>query len=197
MAKDLARVVCRLVAAALIVSTLAGSAHAVSVTLPNPVPLQSESINLLRAVSAEDSDQWKLIVFGFTRCTDVCPKTLATLARLVKIAAGKEIQLDGVFVTVDPDRDTNPVLARYTAPHGRKLSFLRLEAEALDRFKEEFGVEAVFYTKNKGNEFHYQVDHSSTAFLIDPDGRIRVVFDALEDADSVEKMLREDRGFFE
>lgn len=176
---------------------LLDTASAVSVTLPTPVPLQAETIGLLRTVTTEDTDQWKLIAFGFTRCTDVCPKTLGTLFQLLKVATEKEIQLDGVFVTVDPDRDTDSALDRFAAPLGRQISFLRLEGDALDRFKDEFGVEAVFYTKNEGNKLHYQVDHSSMAFLIDPAGRIRVVFDALEDADSVAKMLREDRSFFE
>ena len=183
--------------ASLCILTLALRSEAVSVTLPNPVPLKSETVELLRALTSEDSDQWKLVAFGFTRCTDVCPKTLGTLSRLVKIATEKNVALDCVFVTVDPDRDTAPVFARFAAPHGRKISFLRLEDDALGRFKDEFGVEAVFYTKNEGIKFHYQVDHSSMAFLIDPAGRIRVVFDALEDADSVAKMSREDRKFFE
>jgi len=183
--------------ASLCILTLAVRAEAVSVTLANPVPLKSETIEVLRELTSEDSDQWKLVAFGFSRCKDVCPKTLGTLSRLVKIASEKEVELDCVFVTVDPDRDTAPVLHRFAAPHGRKISFLRLEDDALGRFKDEFGVEAVFYTKNEGNKFHYQVDHSSMAFLIDPGGRIRVVFDALEDSDSVAKMLREDPEFFE
>jgi len=176
---------------------LLDTASAVTVKLPAPVPLQSETMGLLRAVTTEDSDQWKLVAFGFTRCTDVCPKTLGTLFQLLKVATEKEIELDGVFVTVDPDRDTDSVLERFSAPLGQRVSFLRLEGEALDRFKDEFGVETVFYTKNAGNKLHYQVDHSSMAFLIDPVGRIRVVFDALEDAGSVAKMLREDRSLFE
>jgi len=183
--------------AVLLAWLLPGSANAVFMTLPHPVPLQPESLDLLRAMDAEDSDQWKLVVFGFTRCKDICPRTMGTLSRLVKIANEKKIRMDGVFVTVDPDRDTGPVLGRYTAPYGQKISFLRLQDEALERFKDQFGVEAVFYTKNKGNEVHYQVDHSSMAFLIDPEGRIRVVFDALEDSDSAAQMLREDQVFFQ
>ena len=180
----------------LAVMSFQSSARAVSITLEQPVPLGAESIELLRKVSVEDSDQWKLIVFGFTHCSDVCPMSLANFSRLVKIAAEREINLDGAFVTVDPDRDTDAVLSGYTKHFGRNISYLRLEGEALERFKDEFGVEAVFYTKNAGNKFNYQVDHSSTAFLIDPDGRIRVVFDALEDADSIAKMLRDNQGFF-
>jgi len=176
---------------------MTSDANAVFVTLPNPVPLQNESINLLRNSSTVDGDEWKLVVFGFSHCRDICPRSLQTLGLLVGIAASKNIELDGVFVTVDPDRDTDKVLTRYTAPLGEKASYLRLEGEVLDRFKDQFGVEAVFYTKNRGNEFHYQVDHSSTAFLIDPNGKIRVVFDALEDVDAAAQMLREKQDFFE
>jgi len=174
-----------------------GTVSAVSVTLDHPVPLRAESIDLLRNVSVEDSDQWKLIVFGFTHCSDVCPMSLANFSRLVKIAEERQIGLDGAFVTVDPDRDTDVILSGYTKNFGRNISYLRLQGEELERFKNEFGVEAVFYTKNEGNKFNYQVDHSTTAFLVDPDGRIRVVFDALKDSDSIAEMLRGNQEFFE
>ena len=173
------------------------SAQAATVTLPTPVPLRPESMDKLRKAAAGGDDHWKVVAFGFTRCKDVCPMTFGTLSHLLKVAAEEEIPLEGVFVTIDPDRDTELVLSRYTAPYGDRISYLRLEGDVLDRFKDEFGAEAVFYTKNHGNEVHYQVDHSSMAFLIDPAGRIRVLFDALKDGDSVAKMLREEPGLFE
>ena len=176
---------------------LVQDAGAVFVKLPNPVPLQEESINYLRTASALDADQWKLVVFGFSHCSDICPRSLKNMASLVGVASEQEIRLDGVFVTVDPDRDTDKILAAHTAPLGKGTSYLRLEGEALERFKDEFGVEAVFYTKNRGNAFHYQVDHSSTAFLIDPSGKIRVVFDALEDVEPAAEMFRQQGGFFQ
>lgn len=175
---------------------LAEDASAVFVKLPNPVPLREESMNHLRQASAPQPDQWKLVVFGFSHCSDICPRSLKNMASLVDVATEQKIRMDGVFVTIDPDRDTDMVLARHTEPFGKGTSYLRLEGEALERFKDEFGVEAVFYTKNRGNDFHYQVDHSSTAFLIDPSGKIRVVFDALEDVGPAAEMLRQQREFF-
>jgi protein SCO1/2 len=88
------------------------------------------------------------------------------------------------------------VLADYTKKFGPNISYLRLKGEELKRLKRTFGVEAVFYTKNAGNRLHYQVDHSSTAFLIDPEGRIRVLFDAVEDAGDIAKMIHEKGTFF-
>jgi len=176
---------------------LAEGASAVFVQLPNPVPLQEASMDLLRNSSAEDADQWKLVMFGFSHCSDICPTSLANMGWLVGVAAKEGISLDGVFVSIDPDRDTDSVLGKFTSPFGKGTSYLRLEDEALESFKDQFAVEAVFYTKNRGNDFHYQVDHSSTAFLIDADGRIRVAFDALEDVKAAAAMLREKREFFQ
>ena len=154
-------------------------------------------MDLLRNSSAEDADQWKLVMFGFSQCSDICPTSLANMGWLVGVAAKEGISLDGVFVSIDPDRDTDSVLGKFTSPFGKGTSYLRLEDEALESFKDQFAVEAVFYTKNRGNDFHYQVDHSSTAFLIDADGRIRVAFDALEDVKAAAAMLREKREFFQ
>ena len=176
---------------------LASNAQGAFVKLTHPVPLGDESLDLLRSSGEASEEQWKLVVFGFTKCSDICPRSAENLSKLVRIAGEKKIRLGGVFVTIDPDRDTDTVLDRYTTPLGDNTSFLRLDGETLDRFKNEFGVEAVFYTKNKGNQFHYQVDHSSTAFFIDPSGRIRLVFDALEDIGSAEKMLQENQAFFQ
>ena len=68
---------------------MTSDANAVFVTLPNPVPLQNESINLLRNSSTVDGDEWKLVVFGFSHCRDICPRSLQTLGLLVGIAAPK------------------------------------------------------------------------------------------------------------
>ncbi|ADE16192.1 electron transport protein SCO1/SenC [Nitrosococcus halophilus Nc 4] len=169
---------------------------AATIVLRNPAPLQKESMAYLRQGSESNSDQWKLVVFGFTHCSDICPMSLANLSMLMEAAAEEQIKIDGIFVTVDPDRDTNAVLADYTKKFGSNISYLRLQGEDLKRFKSTFGVEAVFYTKNIGNRFHYQVDHSSTAFLIDPEGRIRALFDAVEDAGDIAKMIHEKGTFF-
>ncbi|MDE0886755.1 MAG: SCO family protein [Myxococcota bacterium] len=181
----------------LLVLFLASHAHAAFVKLPNPVPLSDDSLKLLRNASPSGGQSWKLVVFGFTHCSDICPRSLETLSRLVKVAREKQIGLDGIFVSIDPHRDTDSVLERYTGPFGKNTSYLRLEEQALDRFKDQFGVEAVFYTKNRGNDFFYQVDHSTTAFFVDPTGNIRLVFDALEDFNSAETMIRENQAFFQ
>lgn len=169
---------------------------ATTIVLRHPTALKEESIAYLRQGSESNSEQWKIVVFGFTHCSDICPLSLANLSMLTRSAAEKKIKLDGIFVTVDPDRDTNTVLANYTEEFGPNISYLRLKGEELEQLKRTFGVETVFYTKNAGNRLFYQVDHSTTAFLIDPEGRIRVLFDVVKDIADIAKMIRERRTPF-
>lgn len=172
------------------------NAQAATVILPRPVPLEAETTGHLRHAHPGEKNQWQLVVFGFTHCKDVCPVSLANLSMLVNAAAAEQIKLDGTFVTVDPDRDTNEILSSYTQSFGSNIAYLRFEGEELERFKATFGVEAVFYTKNAGNKLNYQVDHSTSAFLIDPAGKIRVIFDALKDAPKIAKLFRDNKELF-
>lgn len=172
------------------------SIKAATVILPRPVPLQAETINHLRQAHPSENNHWLLVMFGFAHCKDFCPKSLANLSMLIEAAASEQIKLDGAFVTVDPERDSNEILSSYTKSFGSHIGYLRFEGEDLERFKATFGVEALFYTKHAGNLKNYQVDHSTSAFLIDPRGRIRVIFDAQQDAANIAKMFRENKELF-
>jgi protein SCO1 len=164
--------------------------------LSRPVPLQTETMAHLKQAHATKNDQWQLVVFGFTHCKDICPTSLANLAMLIRAADDEQIKLNGTFVSIDPDRDTGAALSDYTKSFGPGIAHLRLEDEELEQFKATFGVEVAFYTKNEGNQSNYQVDHSTTAFLIDPEGRIKVMFDAVLDATSVADMFQENKELF-
>jgi protein SCO1/2 len=182
--------------ATLLLAASAGS-EAATVLLRRPVPLLPEAASQLNQVHADkDRRGWQLVVFGFAHCKDVCPTSLANLSMLVKAGAAEQIRLDGIFVTVDPDRDTDTVLSQYIKAFGTNLGYLRLEGRELERFKAAFSVETAFYTKNAGNMQNYQVDHTTTAFLIDPAGNIRVIFDALTDTIDMEHLLRSNRTLF-
>lgn len=170
--------------------------RAATITLSRPVALQAETMTHLEQAGTISADQWKLVIFGFTHCKDICPMSLANLSMLVKAAAAEQIDINGIFVTVDPDRDTASILSDYTKSFGSGITYLRFEGEELERFKNAFEVEVIFYTKNAGNQTHYQVDHSTTAFLIDPAGRIRVIFDALKDAADVARIFRDNKELF-
>ncbi len=164
--------------------------------LQRPVPLKTEVIAQLSEASASTDNTWRLITFGFTRCKDICPISLGNLHMLIQAAEAQQIRVQGIFVSIDPDRDSDAALSGYTDRFDSAISYLRFEDKELEQFKQAFGVEVTFLTKNEGNMQHYQVDHSTTAFLIDPEGRIKVMFDAARDAAAVAKLFQENREMF-
>lgn len=112
------------------------------------------------------------IFFGFTQCPDVCPTTLADMAQVKKKLGTDGDQLQVLFITVDPERDTQQVLARYVP--GFDPSFVGLfgSPEQTAATAKEFKV---FYQKVAGKTAtSYSVDHTAGTYIIDRDGRVRL-----------------------
>lgn len=119
------------------------------------------------------------LYFGYTRCPDVCPLTMATLGESIRLLGedGKRVQV--IFVSVDPKHDKPKVLARYVRSFHEGFLALYGDAAATARTAVEFKVEA-------------GVHHSTPVFLFDPSGRLRLV--AHPEA-SVESIAHDIRGF--
>ena len=114
-----------------------------------------------------------VVFFGFTHCPDVCPTTLAELARARQLlgADGERVQV--VMVTVDPERDTPELLRQYVTSLDPTFLGLTGDADAIARTAREFKV---FYQKSAGaSPQTYSVDHSSGTFVFDPAGRVRLL----------------------
>ncbi|HKD55420.1 MAG TPA: SCO family protein [Steroidobacteraceae bacterium] len=111
-----------------------------------------------------------LVFFGFTHCPDVCPTTLVTLAQVEKSAAISGLRV--LFITVDPQRDTAPVLGTYVHAFDPKFRGLTGEPQAIARVAANFAV-AMNRIELPGGD--YTMDHSAVLFLVD-DARIRAVF---------------------
>ena len=113
-----------------------------------------------------------VVFFGFTQCPDVCPTALAELAE-VKRTLGKDgDRLQGIFVTVDPDRDTPEVLKGYMANFDPSFLALRGTPEQLAAMAKDFKV---YYKKVDGKTpTSYTMDHSAGSFVYDTQGRIRL-----------------------
>jgi len=130
-----------------------------------------------------------LLFFGFTNCPHVCPTTLARLAALMKKLGPDAQDIQVVFVTVDPERDSPEVMKRYTASFGPWLLGLTGEADELTRLRESYGVYAAMESsENKGN---YNVMHTTVVFAFDADGKVRLLLSDLEDGDAVVADLRQ------
>jgi protein SCO1/2 len=114
-----------------------------------------------------------VVFFGFTHCPDVCPTTLAELAKARKLLGPQGERVQVVMVTVDPERDTPEVLKQYVTALDPSFVGLTGDPEAIARTAKEFKV---FYQKSPGSSPQtYSVDHSSGTFVFDPAGRIRLL----------------------
>ena len=116
--------------------------------------------------------QGKLVVvfFGFTQCPDVCPTALARAVQVKQGLGADGARLQVLFVSVDPERDTGPVLAEYTKAFDPAFLALRGDAARTEAAAKEFKV---FYRRvPTGNS--YTMDHTALSYLIDPQGRLRV-----------------------
>jgi len=113
-----------------------------------------------------------LVFFGYTQCPDVCPTTLAELAA-VKRELGKDgDRLQGVFVSVDPQRDTPEILKAYMSSFDPSFIALRGTAEQTQAAARNFKV---FYAQVPGKtEGSYTVDHTAGTYVFDAQGKVRL-----------------------
>ena len=125
--------------------------------------------------------QWDLVYFGYTNCPDICPLTLQELAKVRKqlIAEGKEAPRI-VFVSVDPERDTPDVVAKYVAYFGDGNLGITGDLEEIRKFAGGLGI---FFAKGREEGGIYSVDHSSVVLVVDPQAKLRALFSAPHKAD--------------
>ena len=114
-----------------------------------------------------------VVFFGFTNCPDVCPTALADAAAAVRELGpdGQNVQV--LFVTVDPQRDTPEVLRQYVPAFHPTFVGLYGDEAAIERVKKEF---AVYSAIREGRTPEtYTVDHAAQLFIFDKQGRLRLV----------------------
>jgi protein SCO1/2 len=113
-----------------------------------------------------------VVFFGFTHCPDVCPTTLADMAIAMRQLGAQADRVQVLMVTVDPERDTPEVLARYVPAFDARFVGLRGDLEATRRTAKEFKV---YFEKRAGKTpGEYSVDHSAHSYVYDPQGRLRL-----------------------
>lgn len=121
---------------------------------------------------AEFKGKVVVVFFGYTQCPDVCPTTLAELAEVKRMLGQDGEKVQGIFVTVDPERDTAPLLKAYLNSFDPTFVALRGSEEQTKAVAKEFKV---FYAKVPGKTPEsYTMDHTAASFIFDPQGRVRV-----------------------
>ena len=113
-----------------------------------------------------------VVFFGFTQCPDVCPTALQEMAQAKQLLGADGARLQGIFITVDPERDTPELLKAYMANFGSDFVALRPTLEQLPQVTKDFKI---YYKKVEGKTpTSYTMDHSAGSFTFDPQGRIRL-----------------------
>jgi protein SCO1/2 len=114
-----------------------------------------------------------VVVFGYTQCPDVCPTTLAEVANAMKQLGEAAAGVQVLFVTVDPKRDTAQLLREYLNAFDPAFLGLRGDAEATRKVTSDFRVYA---SEREGKTADsYTVDHSAQTFIIDRNGKVRLL----------------------
>ncbi len=122
--------------------------------------------------------KWSFVFFGYMSCPDVCPNTLHELNsfyRLLADEAGAEPEdLQVIFVSVDPERDSTENLERYVRHFNRKFIGATAGKGAIERLTRQFGAGYVLEPETAPGQ--YLVAHTSAIFLVDPLGRLVASF---------------------
>lgn len=136
-----------------------------------------------------------VLSFGFAHCPDICPTTLADMAGAMTALGADAARVQVLFVTLDPERDTAEVLAKYVSAFNPAFLGLYGGPEATQRVAKEFKV---FYEKRAGSTpGSYSLDHSAQSYVLDPDGRLRLLVRhdriSADLAEDLRTLLREKR----
>lgn len=125
-----------------------------------------------------------VVFFGYTFCPDICPTTLARFAEVMQQLGGDADRVQVIFVTLDPERDTQEKLATYVTWFYPSFIGLYGDMAATVAAAKEFKV---YFARSKGSEgMGYAIDHSAGAYVLDPAGRIRLY---VKDGASVEAVV--------
>lgn len=113
-----------------------------------------------------------VVFFGYTQCPDVCPTTMAEMAAVMQKLGPLADQVQVLFVTLDPERDTQELLANYVPAFDKRFLGLRGTPEQTAKTAKEFKV---FYSKVPGTDpGSYTIDHTAGSYVFDRAGRLRL-----------------------
>jgi len=144
-----------------------------------------------KAVTAADyRGKIVLLYFGYTFCPDVCPTTLLNLTTMLKSMGKQANDVRVLFVTVDPNRDTLPVLKQYTEAFAPQVVGLRGTAAELANLAKRYRVAYSVTPAHDGKP--YEVTHGAAVYVFNRDGDIRLLFTGLSSQKSKLEPLTDD-----
>ena len=137
--------------------------------------------------------KWSFIFFGYTHCPDVCPITMSVMADVYQKLMNEHKDIQTIFASVDPDRDTTEKLAQYVSYFNEDFIGLGGDKEKVDSLTKQIGV--AYYLNNAEQKEDYLVDHSASIFLFDPKARMIGKLSAPHESNKIIKQFTDIRTF--
>ncbi len=144
--------------------------HGMLIQSPQPAPdftLMTQEGQHLRL--SDFRGQVVVLYFGYTFCPDVCPATLAEVARAMRLLGEKAAQVQVMMITVDPERDTPAKLGEYVTHFDPSFLGLSGSQQEIARVATLYGI---FYEKHEDG----RVDHTATLTVVDRQGAVKLIF---------------------
>jgi len=161
--------------------------------IPDPRPLAPFS--LMDHSGGEFSQEsikgsWHLLSFGYTHCPDICPTTLAMLARLADRMRQESLnaEIKTAFITIDPERDTQAVLASYVPYFDSVFLGVTGDQQALNKLTGQLGV-LHSRVDTEQSSMGYLMDHSTSIILTNPAGEFQALFGAPHEVEAMAQDL--------
>jgi protein SCO1 len=132
-----------------------------------PFTLEDGSGN--RVSDKDFRGKYMLVYFGYTFCPDVCPTTLGAVADAMDKLGPAASRIQPLFITVDPKRDTPPVVRQYAAAFGPRIIGLTGTPEEIAAVAKAYRVYYAEHRTGNGPD-DYSMDHSSVLYLMNPNG---------------------------
>lgn len=124
-----------------------------------------------------------LLNFGYTSCPDVCPMVLTRMAKVLNALDDDRAQVQPVFVTFDPERDTVERLQAYLQYFGKDFVGMTGTPDQINKVAKQYGV--VFLPQKSDSAAGTLYAHSDYIYLLDQQGRVRALFGSKEPVDAV------------
>jgi len=122
-----------------------------------------------KEIAPGDIGGWRLVYFGYTQCPDICPISLHSITEAIDALGPIGERITPVFVSVDPERDTPEVLAKYLAFFHPRMVGLSPHPDQLAELARDWRIK---YSRVELKDGSYAVDHTATIFFTDPAGTI-------------------------
>jgi protein SCO1/2 len=181
--------------------TNAPLAHAAAHAAPSAVTIGGP-FTLVAPDGTTVSDQtyrgkWLLVYFGYTFCPTSCPTALLDIASALEQLGTEAAEVQPLFITVDPQRDTPSVMSEYTRSFDERIVGLTGSPQQIAAVAEEYGAYSARHQTGPGAA-DYVMDHSTYIYLMDSRGKFVRGFDAdtpgARIADTVRELMRQSRA---